>query len=304
MSTQQTKRLDVHQQVTDQIIAAIEAGAGKVVMPWHRSGSNTRPVNIASGNAYRGINVLALWAAAENRGFGSGTWGTYRQWLAKNCQVRKGEKASLVVFYKEFDVAEQNADTGEEDHSTRLFARASFVFNSAQVDGYEPPAVVTPANPAETLDAVERFVTSTGAAIQHGGESAYYHRGTDHIQMPQKNIFIGTDTMSATESYYAVLLHELTHWTGAKNRLDRTMGKRFGDDGYAMEELVAELGAAFLCADLSITASARPDHAAYIDNWLRVLKSDKRAIFTAAAKASQAADYLSNLQPEAIEAAA
>lgn len=303
MSTSQSKRPDVHQQVTDQIIAAIEAGAGKVEMPWHRSGvAHTRPVNIDTGKAYRGVNILALWASAEVRGYSTGTWGTYRQWQNKGCQVRKGEKASVVVFYKELDVADQSADTGEAEHSTRLFARASWVFNASQVDGYEPPIKEAATKPAETLDTVERFVAATGAVIRHGGDSAYYHRGTDAIQMPPKTVFTDTDSRSATEGYYGVLLHELTHWTGSKNRLDRTFGKRFGDDAYAMEELVAELGAAFLCADLSITAEARPDHAAYIDHWLRVMKGDNRAIFAAASKASQAVDFLTAF--EAREAAA
>lgn len=295
---------DVYQQVTDQIIAAMEAGAGTWEMPWHRNGTaNGRPVNVLTGNAYRGINILALWASAEARSFSTSTWGTYRQWQEKGAQVRKGEKSSLVVFYKQYD-AEQSA-TGDADDSScgkRMFARASWVFNADQVDGWTPPAKPVVANPVELIDRAERLVAHTAAVIRHGGERAYYMPSTDHVQMPDKSSFTGTATSTATESYYAVLFHELTHWTGSAKRLERTFGKRFGDDAYAMEELVAELGAAFLCSALGITPQARPDHAAYIDHWLRVMKGDKRAIFTAASKASQAADYLTAF--EAREAAA
>ena len=297
---------DIYQQVTDQIIACIESGAGNCEMPWHRSGvAQTRPTNVLTGNAYRGVNVIGLWAAAEVRGFSTGTWGTYRQWKEKGAQVRKGEKSSLVVFYKQFDVESTGEESGDTATDTRrMMARASWVFNADQVDGWTPPSAEVAANPVETLAQAEQFISATGANIRHAGQNAYYHRGNDYIQMPDKTAFTGTETMSATEGYYAVLLHELTHWSGAQKRLDRTFGKRFGDDAYAMEELVAELGAAFLCADLGITAQARPDHAAYIDHWMRVMKADKKAIFTAASKASQAADYLVGCKSKVTEAAA
>ena len=297
---------DVYQQVTDQIIAAMEAGVGKFEMPWHRNGTaNGRPVNVLTGNAYRGVNILTLWASAENRGFTTGTWGTYRQWQEKGAQVRKGEKSSLVVFYKQYDVEDSSSAEGDEAAgTTRMFARASWVFNADQVDGWAPPAREPAASPVERVERAERLALNSGAVIRHGGEQAYYNRGSDHVQMPDVASFTGTATSTATESYYAVLLHELTHWTGASKRLDRTFGKRFGDDAYAMEELVAELGAAFMCSSLGITPTARPDHAAYIDHWLKVMKGDKRAIFTAASKASQAADYLTAFDTLAREAAA
>lgn len=285
---------DVYQQVTDQIIAAMEAGAGKWEMPWHRSGTaNGRPVNAHTGNAYRGVNILSLWASAETRGFTTSTWGTYRQWQEMGAQVRKGEKSSLVVFYKQFDTSQPDAGEGEEQGDTRrMFAKASWVFNADQVDGWERPVTAPLVNSVEPIERAERVATNSGAIIRHGGDRAFYRPSTDHVQMPDKCNFIGTSTSSATLSYYSTLLHELTHWSGASKRLDRTFGKRFGDDAYAMEELVAELSAAFLCSSLGITPQARPDHAAYIDHWLRVMKGDKRAIFTAASKASQAADYL------------
>jgi antirestriction protein ArdC len=273
-------------------------------MPWHRSGEGlNRPVNIDTNNAYRGINVVSLWASAQARGFGTGTWGTYRQWQNNGAQVRKGEKASLVVFYKEFDV-EETTDDGETEQGKRLMARASWVFNADQVDGYTAPAVPEPKDPVQALDRAERFIAGTGAIVHHGGSRAFYRPSDDIIQMPERERFLGTETSSATESYYATLLHELTHWTGHGRRCDRQFGKRFGDDAYAMEELVAELGAAFLCADLGVTLEPRPDHAAYIDNWLTVLKADKKAIFTAASQAAKATDYLGGLQSAETEEAA
>ncbi|PKR48456.1 ArdC family protein [Thalassospira marina] len=299
-----TQRTDVYTQVTDNIIAAIEAGAGQWQMPWHRSGEGlNRPVNIDTSNAYRGINVINLWVSAQVRGFTTGTWGTYRQWQNKGCQVRKGEKSSLVVFYKEFDVEDQK-DDGETEHGKRLMARASWVFNADQVDGYEASAIPEPTDPVKSIDKAERFVSATGAVVRHGGDRAFYRPSEDIIQMPDRERFLGSETSTATEAYWSTLLHELTHWSGASNRCDRQFGKRFGDDAYAMEELVAELGAAFLCADLGVTLEPRPDHAAYLDNWLKVLKADKKAIFTAASQAARASDYLTGLQPAGITEAA
>ena len=299
------QRIDVYTQVTNTIIAAIEAGAGNWQMPWHRAGEGlNRPVNIDTSNAYRGINVVSLWASAQARGFTTGTWGTYKQWQNNGCQVRKGEKSSIVVFYKELDIETENAETGETEQGTRLMARASWVFNADQVDGYEAPALPEPKDPVQVIDGAERFIDATGATVRHGGVRAFYRPSDDIVQMPERERFLGTGTSSATESYYATLLHELTHWTGASKRCDRQFGKRFGDDAYAVEELVAELGAAFLCADLGVTLTPRPDHAAYIHNWLKVLKADKKAIFTAASQAAKATDFLAGLQSAQKEEAA
>lgn len=290
-----TERFDIHQHITDQIVAAIEKGAGEFRLPWHRAdGSIMRPVNVASKNAYRGVNVIALWATAEERSYTTGLWGTYRQWAEAGAQVRKGEKAAHVVFYKEFTVAADDATS--DDTETRLFARATPVFAAEQVDGYALPVPEAPTTIIEPIDAAEAFVSRTGASIAHGGSRAFYRPSTDSIQLPPREAFIGSSTSTAAESYYATLLHELTHWTSAETRCNRQLGKRFGDQAYAMEELVAELGAAFLCADLAITDAPRADHAQYIDTWLQVLKADKKAIFTAASKASQAVTYLASLQ--------
>ena len=294
-TTSQPRTKDVYRTITRQIISAIEAGADAFTMPWHRDLGNTMPTNALSGNTYNGVNVIALWAAAELGGFTTGYWATYKQWSLLGGQVRKGEKGSVVVFYKEANVGADTPETGENENRSVLYARSSHVFNAEQVEGWQAPA---PAgrDAVQTLGEAERFVMATAADVRIGGDSAYYQPRTDHIQMPDRDRFTGTQTISATESYYATLLHELTHWSGHTNRLARDFSARFGKEEYAMEELVAELGAAFLCSDLGITNQPRPDHAAYIAHWLTVLKKDTRAIFTAASKANEAKNYLKRLQ--------
>lgn len=294
MTNSTSSRFDVYEAITHQIVSAIEAGPGQVQLPWHRKGSAIyRPVNVASKNAYRGVNTVALWAAANAQGFANGVWGTYRQWQDQGAQVRKGEKSSLVIFYKDFAPAEGAAS--DDDPERRFVARASRVFNVSQVEGYVSPEAEASVDRIDPSQAAEAFIAATGAKISIGGDRAFYRPSADIIAMPDRHRFIGTETSTATEGWYSTLLHELTHWTGASHRIDRTFGKRFGDDAYAMEEMVAELGAAFLCGDLGITAEPRPDHAAYIDNWLRILKSDRKAIFTAASAANKAAEYLAGL---------
>lgn len=305
MPKQPQERFDVHQHITDQIVTAMEAGASQWQMPWHRSApALTRPKNIASGNAYRGINILSLWVAAEAKDFSCGLWGTYKQWHEKGAQVRKGEKSTVIVFYREL---ERPRDDDPSETETVLFARASRVFNAAQVDGFTLPEgeAMPTEDRIKPIAAAEAFVAATGARITIGGERAFYRPSEDMIGMPDRPRFTGTDTLSPTEGWYGTLLHELTHWSGATHRLDRQLSARFGDDAYAMEELIAELGAAFLCAELGIAATPRPDHAAYLAGWLKVLKADKKAVFTAASAASRAADYLGSLSAAepALEAA-
>lgn len=297
-------KFDVHQHITNQIVAAMEKGAGDWQMPWHRSShALTRPTNIASGNAYRGINILALWVAAETSGYSHGIWGTYKQWQEKGAQVRKGERSSVIVFYKEFEREDDPSENETGLPGTRLFARASRVFNAAQVDGFTTPAgeLEPTEDKTHAIDAAEAFAAATGARITIGGNVACYRPGTDAIAMPERRLFTGSATSNPTEAWYSTLLHELTHWSGAEHRLDRDLSGRFGSDSYAMEELVAELGAAFLCAELGITVAPRPDHAAYLANWLKVLKADKKAVFTAASAASRAADYLGGLSADDAE---
>jgi antirestriction protein ArdC len=293
--------MSIYDTITAEIVRAIDAGAGMFRLPWHRAGGgNIRPKNAATCNAYRGINVVALWAAAQLRGYDTATWATYKQWASLGAQVRRGERASTVVFYRELDAP---ADAGDDD-ATRFVARASFVFNAEQVDGYtvESPPVTTGGIAPDTR--ADAFIHATGARIAHGGSRAFYRPSTDEIVLPPADAFVGTSTSTATEAYYSTALHELGHWTGAESRLARNFGKRFGDAAYAVEELVAELTAAFLTADLGVSNAPRADHAQYLASWLAVLRTDSRAIFTAASAASRAADYLHSLQPSAAVAAA
>lgn len=291
MTTSSNERLDVYTAITNQIIAAIESGTGDPKMPWHCSGSIIeRPINVASSKAYRGVNTVALWASAYCQHFTTGLWGTYRQWQERGAQVRKGEKSSLIIFYK--DLEPSDLDCTDEDAQRRFVARASHVFNLAQVDGYAFEDVSVADDRIQPCAQAERLVRACGASVTTGGMRAFYSRSTDSITMPDRFRFLDTETGSASEAWYATLLHELAHWSGAEHRLARTFGDRFGDDAYAMEEMVAELAAAFLCGDLGITAAPRPDHADYIGHWLRILKGDRKAIFTAASAASKAADFL------------
>jgi len=290
-------KLDIHQTVTDSIVRAIETGAGEATLPWHRSGlGGMLPKNAASENPYNGINILSLWATAQERGYHHSLWGTYKQWQSLEAQVRGGEKAALVVFYKQFEV-DPNPEDDADDGSRRV-ARASWVFNVAQVDNFkpvEPPAEMPKLQRHARVDA---FITATGVDIRYGGAMAYYRPSTDHVQMPDEWRFREADPTVRSESFYSIIGHELTHWTAPKQRCDRQLGKRFGDDAYACEELVAELGAAFLCAEFAISPQPRKDHASYIDHWLKVMKGDNRAIFSAAARASEAVRYLHSLQPK------
>ncbi|HLO77405.1 MAG TPA: zincin-like metallopeptidase domain-containing protein [Magnetospirillum sp.] len=293
---------DIHQRVTDQIVAAIEAGAGEYRMPWNprlcRGASVTIPHNPVGRYGYRGINVLMLWASQQAGGFGTAEWATYRQWASAGAQVRKGEAGTLTVFYKPFEGKAHGEDDaeGEARPQVRLFARAGFVFNAAQVDGYE----LRPTPPLPDIQrhaAAEALVKASGALIHHGGPRACYIPSRDEIHLPPPGAFRNP------EAYYGTTFHELLHWTGHESRCARDLRNRFGSEAYAAEELVAELGAAFLCAELGIEPEPRPDHACYIESWLKVLENDSRAIFTAAAKASQAASILTGLAAPATVAA-
>jgi antirestriction protein ArdC len=216
-------------------------------------------------------------------------WGTYRQWQEKGAQVRKGEKSSVIIFYRDLEPAD-NADANQKDRA--FVARASRVFNVAQVDGFIVPELQTSVDRIDPCAAAEALIASTHAKISIGGDRAFYSSTSDQITMPDRARFVGTKSSTPTEAWYSTLLHELTHWSGAEHRMARTFGERFGDDAYAMEEMVAELGAAFLCGDLGITVEPRPDHSDYIGHWLRILKADRKAIFAAASAANKASEFL------------
>jgi antirestriction protein ArdC len=294
MSREQS-RFDLHQTITDQIVAAIErVSADDFRLPWHRSGmSSIQPKNAHTKNAYRGINIVALWIAAEVHGYPHALWASYKQWQELGAQVRKGERSSIVVFYKEYDV---EPDPQDDDDGKRRVARHSSVFNIAQVDGFALPE--TPHTSIVERDAAaDAFFAATKIDIRHGGEMAFYRPSENFVQMPDERLFRGSKYGTPKEDYYCVLAHEITHATAHRTRLNRELGKRFGDHQYQAEELVAELGSAFLCAELGISPQPRLDHAQYLKHWLEMMKQDKRAIFTAAARAQEAVSFLSSLQP-------
>jgi antirestriction protein ArdC len=289
-------RTDLYTRVTDAILADLEKGVRPWLRPWnagHAAGPAARPLR-ADGRPYKGINVLMLWAAAMTQNFTAPIWMTFRQAKELNGAVRKGSKGSLVVYADRITRAETTHD-GEERERDIYFMKGYTVFNVEQIEGLPAHFYATTAarlEPAQRIATADRFFAGTRADIRHGGDQAYYACGADYVQMPPFAAF------RDAESYYATLAHEMTHWTRHASRLDRDFGRRkFGDEGYSREELVAEIGAAVICCDLGITPEVRDDHAAYIASWLKVLKNDKRAIFRAAALAQKAVDYLHGLQP-------
>lgn len=285
---------DPHQQVTDRIIADLETGVRPWTRPWADGGMGVRPLR-HDGQPYHGVNVLTLWAEAALRHYSVPVWMTFRQALALGGAVRKGEKGVRVVYANRLVRTDSDAPEGAPERHIG-FLKSYTVFNLRQIEGLEdryPTAPTSSLDPALKVVAIEAFFAATGAVIGHGGVQAYYAPGPDRIQMPPFETFVDA------EGYYATLGHEMTHWTRHPTRLDRDFGRqRFGDEAYAREELVAELGAAFLCADLGLTLEPRPDHAAYLAFWLQVLRADKRFILSAAAHAERAVAFLQGLQSE------
>lgn len=278
---------DLYARITQRIAQTIEQGIDDWQMPWHVHADGVFfPTNAVTQLPYRGVNTVILWAAAQERGFDSGLWGTYRQWQALGAQVRKGERGTPIVVWKSaagLDAETQGSD--EQPGRPRLFARSYTAFNVAQVDGYTPEPVPELCE-SERIAFADGFFTDLGARIKHGGSRAYYDRITDHVQMPRFADF------KEPLGYYSTLAHELTHWTAAPHRLDRDLSGRFGSARYAMEELIAELGAAFLMASLGLSVIPRQDHAGYVFSWLIHMQQDSRAIFTAASKAQHAVDWM------------
>jgi len=280
--------MSVYESITASIAGAIEAGAkgSEWRMPWHRAAG--RPMNVATGNAYQGVNTLALWCEAQSRGFGSDVWGTFRQWNGVGARVAKGARSSTIVFWKPLEKGEK-PEGSEEEQGHRFVLRSSCVFNASQVEGWTAPARLVDAKDAPEVEAA---VQAAGVSVSWGGDRAFYDRRADRIQMPARDAFFDAQGLAS------VLLHEAAHWTGHPTRLAREFGQRFGDKAYAFEELVAELAAAFLCADFGISNEPRPDHAQYVASWLDVLGRDQRAIFSAARLASDAAHFFTKPAPK------
>jgi antirestriction protein ArdC len=283
---------DPYQTITEKIVAAIEKGVGTFMMPWHGGAAPLNmPVNAATDARYQGINVVALWAEAAVKKYVSGYWASYRQWQSLGAQVRRNERGATIVFFKKIEKEQESED---DDERPRFVARISRVFNWHQVDGWELPQPKRTLE-VETNERIEAFVLATKAEVRHCGYVAHYRHDLDCIEIPDRGRFVGTGTSSPTESYYGVLLRELTHWSGAPHRLNRVFGQRFGDRAYAFEELVAELGSAFLCSTFGITNEPRYDHATYLSSWLDILDRDAKAIFTAANRAQRAVEYLGQI---------
>lgn len=291
----------VYEKITASTVKAIEAGAGDFQMPWHRSGSAGLPKNANTNARYHGINVVSLWAQSATMGYPSRYWASYLQWRELGAQVRKGEKGSLILFYK-FD--DEDAESDEPLGTSRRapLVQASHVFNEFQISGWKSETDQGHGSVTH-LQFVEDFMGGLHADVRYGGTIAAYSPMGDYILMPERSLFHDTRTRTATEAFYSTLLHEHVHWTGHESRLNRDLTGRHGDRTYAMEELHAELGAAFMCGLLSISVEPRLDHAAYINDWLAVLRDDKMAIIKAAKAATAAADYLLKLATTAPVAA-
>jgi antirestriction protein ArdC len=281
---------DVAQEITDLMISMLERGTLPWKRPWKSNGGYGRPLR-ANGVPYSGINALFLGLVGDMKGFGSSYWMTYRQAQELGGQVRKGESASPSIYFNTFEKKETNEHTGEEATRHIRFMRSYSVFNAAQIDGlpdlfYPKPVVGPPPAPSARRAQIDAFFEPIPVDVRHGGNRAFYSLGGDYVQMPPRRSFISED------HYASTLGHELTHSTGAAHRLGREFGKRFGDKAYAFEELVAEIGASRICYELELPHELHESHASYLDGWLSILKADKGAIITAAAKADQAYEWL------------
>jgi len=296
------QRVDIYTRITDKILDDLSNGVRPWVQPWRASnmeGRVTRPLR-HNGLPYSGMNVLLLWSEGIARGFSSPMWVTFKQALQLGAAVRKGESGATVVFASRFSKTESDGRGGEIEREIP-FLKAYTVFNVAQIDGlpdryYQSAPPVT--DPVDRIEHADRFFRNTGAYIRHGGDRAFFSPATDHIQMP----FV--ESFRDAASYVATLSHEATHWTAPAHRVGRDLSRYSKDRSErAREELIAELGSCFLCADLGIVPELepRPDHASYLQSWLQVLSDDKRAIFAAAAHAQRAVAYLHSLQPAAAE---
>lgn len=289
---------DVYKAVTDRILELLDSGT----VPWRnpiRTAEQGWPANVESRRAYRGINVFLLAVTTWCKGYGSPYWLTFRQAVAKGGHIRKGEKASMVVFWKQHQTTDQQ--TGEPKQVPVL--RYYHVFNLDQCKGVKAPEESTDVRPPfQPLKEADRIIAGYsphaggGPAIEHGGHQAIYIPPTDTVLVPAPDAF-GTH-----ESYYATAFHELAHSTGHSKRLDRGLDKRlqpFGSQDYSREELVAEMGAAFLCASAGISPPTIEQSAAYIDGWKKRLKADRKVVVMAAGAGQRACDWILGVRNDA-----
>lgn len=290
-------KTDAYEAITDKIIGILEAGKAAGSITWNGQGEAGRmPYNLKTGDPYSGVNVLSLWIGAESQGYTSPAWLTFKQAIDLGGHVRKGEKSTLGIYFEARERKETNP-SGEEETRRVPFVKTFHVFNLDQVEGIPKPEPFASWDP---LERAEEVIRNSGASITEGGTRAFYNPVKDDIRLPDRERF------RCPENFYAVAMHELTHWTGHKSRLARDLKNRFGTEAYAMEELVAELGAAFLGAETGVRGKLE-HHASYVESWLRVLKGDRKAIVTAASAASKAARFVidgKKASPEAEAAAA
>jgi antirestriction protein ArdC len=299
-------KFDLYQTVTDRIIELMEKHGSNWTNPFNKKGGAYYPKNPITGKEYNGVNVFLLGTTSFELPY----WAGYGQWASRGCQVKGGEKATMIVYWKILE--KKKLVDGVEKISKLPLLRYLNVFNIAQVEGAfadklrEKLATPSEAPAVSVNEIAEAFFAATGAKVEHSNQPrASYSWVTDSIHMPNRDLFSATATSTATEAYYGTLAHEVTHWTGHKSRLNRVIENRFASPEYAFEELVAELGSAMLSAQLSITVEPRADHAQYLNNWLACLKSDKGAIMKAASLAKAAAAFVSNLsEAEGVEEAA
>jgi len=294
--TKNQKR-DLRKEVTDRVLAALKAGVAPWVKPWTGKPGDGLPTNLKTGKAYRGVNVWILNLIQAEEGYPTSEWVTFKQAkalggsvLPRPDDVEPGEWGHTVIFWKWIVKLDKD---GEKDSFPLL--KAYTVFNRAQTEGLPEPEVIEVPDHERHAHA-EATIEATGASISYGGDRACYHRSGDRIQVPNLNTFHNP------ESFYSATFHELAHWTGAERRLNREKGDRFGDDKYAFEELVAELAAAYLCAEHRISGALQ--HESYIDSWIKELESDTNFIFSASSKAQKASDYIVNRPQEEAKKAA
>jgi antirestriction protein ArdC len=280
---------DLYAGVSARICAELERGAAPWIKPWSATPGANTPCNAVTNRPYSGCNVVLLWMTA-NAGYRTPRYLTFKQALELGGNVRKGERGTRVYFVKQLQVRDKKTDDVD---ATRIapMLREYTVFNLDQCEGL-PDRVLTlgdikPRNQDERDATIDEFLACSGATIREGAGEAYYRPGDDLISLPR------FDAFKSAAHFYGVAFHELGHWTGHKSRLDRDLRHRFGDRAYAAEELVAELCAAFLCAEFSIDGDLR--HAGYLASWIGLLKADPRAFFTACSRAQAAADYLRRL---------
>lgn len=282
---------DIYQEVTDRIVEALENGVAPWVRPWHTDGAFPR--NGVTRRHYHGINVVLLWMTANACGYRSQDWFTFNQARQKGGMVRKGERGTLVTFWKLREVSDRDAAALGQDRTKRVpILRHFIVFNREQVDNLPPAEAEQPTrHDWERDERAESFIRATGARMEEGGSRASYSPPLDVINLPPLEAFHSRD------AYYGTALHELAHWTGHPSRLDRDLSGSFGSEKYAREELTAEMGSAFLCAALNV--SGRLQHPEYIGHWIKTLKGDKKAVFRAASEARQVAEFLGAIRPAA-----